>query len=256
MSAQVDDICRMAINLARNCGYAVFPCGDDKRPTRPSEAGVLHGFHDASIDPEQIAWLWGKWPGSLIGVATGARSGVSVLDVDPEHPDAFVWWEDACTLLPMTRTYRTRRGGLHLWMLHRYGVTNSQGKIARGIDTRGEGGYAIFWFATGLECVDHTPPQPWPAWLLDELHPPRPPPRPAMRPVNPDRAVAGVLRRLASAQEGERNGVLFWAANRLRDHGISQREAETLLLPIASDIGLTDHEARRTIVSAQGRTAA
>jgi hypothetical protein len=255
MSAE--NVCRMAQALARNCGYAVFPCGTNKKPVRPSEDGVLHGFHDASTDPGEIAFLWQHWPGSLIGVRTGAASGISVLDVDPDHAEAFLWWQDSHSLLPATRTYRTRRGGLHLYLQHRERVTNSQGKIAKGIDTRGEGGYVIFWFATGLPCVDHTPPQPWPAWLLAELTP-RPAPTPAFnaRAPNPERAIDGILRRLAAAQKGERNAVLFWAACRLDARGIPRREAEALLLPIACGIGLTDPEARKTIASAQRRSAA
>jgi hypothetical protein len=32
------------------------------------------------------------WPQALVGVATGERSGVSVLDVDAKHDAARVWW--------------------------------------------------------------------------------------------------------------------------------------------------------------------
>jgi hypothetical protein len=253
------DLCLMAQAQARNSGYAVFPVrliGDKKIPARPERDGG-HGFEDATTDPEQIAWLWRNWPGELIGVRTGAASGVSVLDVDQKHPEAVAWWMDTHPLLLPTRTYRTRSGGLHLWMRHRDGVKNSQGRICRGVDTRGEGGFAVFWFAYGLECLDHTPPQPWPAWLLAELTPRPAPPRPAnARPFNPGRAIDGIIRRLGTAREGERNGVLFWAACRLDERRMRQSEIEGLLLPIALGIGLTEFETSRSIGSAIGRAAA
>jgi hypothetical protein len=64
------------------------------------------------------------------------------------------------------------------------------------------------------------------------------------------------VRRLAEAQEGERNAVLYWCACRLAERGMRHGEIEALLLPIARDIGLADFEARRTIASAMRRTAA
>jgi hypothetical protein len=99
--------------LARNCGYSVFPCLARKAPATP------HGGKDASTDLERIAELWDLFPSPLIGVATGERSRHSVLDVDPDKSDdARAWWRKNEHRLPATRTYRTRRGGLHLWFQH------------------------------------------------------------------------------------------------------------------------------------------
>jgi hypothetical protein len=239
------DVCRLAQNLARNCGYAVLPCGDDKRPT------LKDWPERASADPDVIAKLWRSHAGPLIGIVTGSRSGVSVLDVDPKHPEAFVWWQDSHPLLLPARTYQTRSGGLHLYFRHREGVTNSQSKICRGVDTRGEGGCIIAWFAAGFDCFDHTPPQPWPAWLIEELtrRPPTPPP--IRHAASSNSAIDGIVSRLAASREGERNAVLFWSACRCAERGMRQREIEALLIPTAIGIGLSDHEARRTIASAQ-----
>jgi hypothetical protein len=244
-------VAELAQNLARNLGFAVFPCRGDKRP-------ALRGWPQrASADPDEIARLWAEHPASLIGVVTGARSNVSVLDVDPDHSEAGIWWRHHHHRLLRTRTYRTRRNGLHLWFRHRDGVTNSQGKIARGIDTRGTGGYCITWYAAGFECIDHTPLQPWPPWLLDELK--RQPPPPVQRyrsHQGDDSGIDGILRTLATASEGSRNGTMFWCACRLAERGMGQDEIERLLLPIAINIGLTDIETRRSIKSAMGRRSA
>jgi hypothetical protein len=156
-----------------------------------------------------------------------------------------------------TRVYRTRSGGLHCWFRHREGVKNTQGKIEPGVDTRGEGGFAVFWFAAGFECLDHSPLALWPAWLLAETAPKPAPPKHSYRPASNGSAVIdGIRRRLSEARVGERNGVLFWAACRLDERGIRQGEIEALLLPVARGIGLTEFEIRRTIGSAMGRTAA
>jgi hypothetical protein len=61
---------------------------------------------------------------------------------------------------------------------------------------------------------------------------------------------------LGSAREGERNGLLFWAACKLREHGMQQSEVEGLLLPVAISIGLDGVEARRSIASAMRRAVA
>jgi bifunctional DNA primase/polymerase-like protein len=259
-----DDALCMAINLARNCGYAVFPCGASKRPTRPSEHGVLHGFHDASTDPDEIAWLWRNWPGELIGIATGERSGIDVLDLDVKHDAARAWYQAQRDRLPITRSFRTRSGGVHLYLQHADGVRNSQGKLAPGIDVRGDGGYAIYWFAAGFECLEHAPPASWPAWLLDALLA-KPTPSPtsatyANKPYRTNSAVDGVLRLVANAAEGERNAVLHWAACRLgeRAHAgqIGRGEAERLLVAAGIAAGLADKEARATVLSGLRRATA
>jgi hypothetical protein len=217
--------------LARNSGYAVFPCLPNKRPACP------HGFMDASKDPANIATLWRRYSGPLIGIATGEASGFDVLDVDcgdwppnakPEliekRESARAWWRANEHRIPPTRTYRTQSGGMHLYYRHADGIKNSASKIAQGIDTRGTGGYAISWFAAGYECLDHTPATPWPDWLLNlATAPPAAPPAPSRSifgfaahgsPAN-DGAVAGALRKVATAPEGERNAILHWASCRL-----------------------------------------
>jgi hypothetical protein len=253
------DVCRLAQNLARNCGYYVFPVrliGDKKFPARSEREGG-QGFKDATNDPDEIAWLWTNWPGDLIGIRTGLLSGVSVLDVDQKHPTAVAWWQDSHPLLLPTRTFRTRSGGLHLWFQHRLGVKNSQGRICLGVDTRGEGGFVVYWFGAGFECLDQSPLAPWPTWLLPELTPRLP-----LRPYrvasggNGSAALDGILRRLSNAREGERNGVLFWAACRLDERRMRETEIKGLLWPVAISIGLSEVEARRTIASAMGRTVA
>lgn len=252
----MNDTVIIAQNLARNRGFACFPVGENKHPSRPKDEGG-EGYKDASKDPDRIAWLWKHWPGPLIGVATGAMSGISVLDVDQKHAPARAFWSANHHRLLPTRTFESRRGGLHLYYGHVAGVGVSAGRICHGVDTRGDGGFIIFWFGAGFGCHDHTPPQPWPEWLLAELHRPPPAPRRPLpdRPPDDEHALAGLARRVASAAEGERNAVLHWAACRCADRRMRLADAEALLIPPATQAGLSQIEIRRTINSAMRAAA-
>jgi hypothetical protein len=164
----ISDIVTIAGNLARTCGYSVFPCRHNKRPACP------HGFLDAVSDLVEVRTLWRRYPGPLIGVATGAASGISAVDVDIKSDSARAWWFENEHRFPATRTFRTRSGGLHAVFQHVPGVRNVQGDPVPGVDVRGQGGYVIWWFAAGHECLDHTAPAPWPAWLSRFFWPPKP----------------------------------------------------------------------------------
>jgi len=247
---------RLAINLARTSGYHVFPVRDDKKPA------TLRGFKDASADPRRISELWLRHPARLIGIATGSVSGIDVLDIDEKHDAARAWWHDNISRRPVTRTFRTRSGGLHLYFRHAESVGCTTGKIAQGIDTRGDGGYIIYWFAAGLECLDHSPIAPWPEWLLGQIRdrePVRPAPRGGRAVHHADAAIDGALRMVANAAEGERNAVLHWAACRFGEHvragRLSSHKAEALLVAAGVSAGLPEHEARATARSGLRRAA-
>ncbi len=252
-----DDTCRIAQALARNCGYAVFPVRDNKKPATP------HGYKDSASDADAVARLWRRHSGPLIGVATGGMSGIDLLDLDIKHPPAIAWWQVNEHRIPATRTYRSRGGGLHLNFQHAAGVANTASKICEGVDTRGDGGYLVYWFAAGFDCLDHTAPAPWPAWLLAALHAPKQPPirtPTSTRWANAPRAIDGILRTVARATEGERNPTLYWASCRLGERiqvgQIGTAEAEHLLLDAARHAGLSDTEALATIRSGLRRVAA
>ncbi len=236
----------LAANLARNTGYAVFPVREDKAPACPG------GFKAAAKDADAIDELWNRFPAPLIGIATGEVSDLAVLDLDRKHPEAARWWRHNETRLPATRAYRTRSGGAHLYFRHRAGLRCSTGRPVPGVDVRCAGGYIIFWFAAGLECLDHSPRAEWPAWLAAEVvPPPPPPPDPRWRDGPPSpRAAAAIVEKVAGAAAGNRNAVLFWAACRLHDHGRQTGEVLAILTPAALAAGLSAGEARATIMSA------
>ena len=120
----IPEVCRLAQNLAKNCGYATFPCNAGKSPT------CTNGFKDASTDPAAIDDLWRRWPAPLIGVATGERSDLAVLDVDTYRPAAAAWLAANNYRLPRTLSYETRRGGCHLYYRHTLGLRCNTGQLA------------------------------------------------------------------------------------------------------------------------------
>ncbi len=193
---------RKAEQLAAS-GWPVFPLRENKRPATP------HGFKDAVREPAAVASLWRRCPGVLIGVPTGEASGFDVLDIDPRHGGE-KWWLAHCAAIPSTRIHRTRSGGLHALFLHAAPVRNTESKIGPGVDTRGKGGYIVWWPAQGC-LVAEAPLSPWPNWLLQQLQRGEEREKRAARTFrsldsadHAQRVVERVLRRVAQASHGEK----------------------------------------------------
>ena len=131
---------REALFLAEQ-ELAVFPC----RGKDPAIKGGA-GCKDASTDPKTIRQMWRDEPGSNIGIATGAKSGVWVLDIDPDKgaEAALAGLEAQYGKLPETVMTLTGRGGRHLFFgYHGERIFNRNSDIGPGIDVKAEGGYVI-----------------------------------------------------------------------------------------------------------------
>jgi hypothetical protein len=228
-----------ALALAR-AGLAVFPCAHNKHPCTP------HGFYDVSADAETVQALWRRHAGTLVGIATGKASGIAALDIDAKHAAARQWWAENRHRLPTTRTHRTPGGGLHLIFAHVEGLRCSISRIARGVDVKAEAGYAIWWPAAGRPVLHEGPPACWPAWLLAQLKPPTPPP-PSRCIIPDDRRLQQLLHRVATAHEGERNSLTFWAACRFAEMVetdlLGESDALALIVEAAMLAGLPRVEA-------------
>jgi hypothetical protein len=152
------EVCQLAQNLARNCGYAVLPCSADGQPLIP--------IRNASKLSLTIGNAWLSAPGVLVGIATGAVSDIWVLEISDE---ASVWWRDNNSRLLPTRCYQTPDNGVYCYYCDGSGIASSTNRISRGVNTHGDGDFIIHRFAAGLHCHDHSPPAPWPRWLRDAL---------------------------------------------------------------------------------------
>jgi putative DNA primase/helicase len=129
----------------RSDNTPVFPVGRvDKHPL------CAHGLKDATTDEAQIRTWWQIWPNAMIGIATGPRSGLWILDVDVDLRKAINGHETMARLeseygsLPITLCSITPRGGQHyVFRWNGANIRSSAGKIAPGIDVRGDGGFFI-----------------------------------------------------------------------------------------------------------------
>ena len=129
------------ILIAKN--FRVFPLfKGDKKPATAS------GFKEASDDPDKIESWFGTGREVNIGIATGAVSGVWVLDIDVKNGingnESLAALEAEFGKLPATLSCTTGSGGTHYYFKYD-GTTvikNSVG-IRPGIDVRAEGGYVV-----------------------------------------------------------------------------------------------------------------
>lgn len=204
-----------ALQLAER-GYAVFPCYPDKRPA------TNRGFYDATRDSGLIR-KWFSDSGRIIGVPTGLGNDLFVVDIDPQGKDWLIANEER---LGARRRHETKRGKHYLYKhpSDNPSGTTSTSKIALGVDTRGEGGYVIWWPAEGFEVEgeldDMSEP---PSWLLEQLNVP-----------------SSGLARCQSAGEatipkGVRNETLFREAAMLRRKGLEQSAIYRIISQTNSD---------------------
>lgn len=135
-----------ALKLAR-AGVAVFPVkAGGKVPDCPN------GFKDATTDLDQVAEWWEKRDDRNLGVPTGEKSRLYVLDVDgPDGADTLATLEQEYGELPETLTVATpREDGRHLYR-HLYFTSEGFLKsgagqlsgLGKGLDVRGSGGYVV-----------------------------------------------------------------------------------------------------------------
>lgn len=235
-------------------GWAVFPlhspaggkctCGADvcsvgKHPR------TADGFKSATTDGGKIRGWWRTWPTANIGVATGAVSGIFVLDVDPDKGgDASLGMLlSEHGEIPDTVDAVTGSGGRHVVFAHPGKRTpNSTQRLGAGLDVRGDGGYIVVSPSLHRSgSLYEWQPQcaPWehalapaPAWLLELLAPPpAPSPRPPLAADNAYRRASAYLAKIPGATAGQRGHDQAWKAALavVRGFRLSESEAFSLL---------------------------
>jgi hypothetical protein len=252
-------------------GNAGLLCGCGRRDC--SNAGkhpigylAVHGAHSATIKAERLRQWWSIHPAANVGIATG--DNIIVLDIDPRHGGdrSLAEIERAHEALPTSWRVTTGGGGWHIYFAIPPTRRYKNRALAPGIDVRAFGGLAVAppslhqsgrtyaW----IHSPDSTALATVPPWLAALLQPPPPRLRPIpIAQLSHERLrtkLNGVLRAIATANEGERNNFTYWGACRLAEmtaaNTLSQDHALALIIEAASRTGLSRSEAQRTAQSA------
>jgi len=220
--------------LRCSCGKAVCTSPAKHPVGRLAPRGLL----DASRDPNLLT-TWFERERWNVGIATGAVSGIVVLDIDPRHggDEALAVLEAEHGPLPPTWRFLTGGGGEHIVFRHPGGtVRNSAGRIGPGIDVRGDGGCIVAPPSLHISgrpyaiSVDHHPDEvalaPLPHWLLNLLTEPA-----AAGPLNIGRVQSDWRAHLSGTiGEGERNIALARLAGLLLGRRIDPHACLDLVL--------------------------
>jgi len=289
-------LCEAAIAYARDQKFAVIPvrwiepdgsCSCHRGAECPSPG--KHPVHDewpshATTDPLEVAHWWRPapdglatewWPKANIGIVTGRKSNVWVLDVDEYNGGdnrlaGFVHRHGA---LPETRVHSTGSGGVHYFWRHP-GFTvrnNARTVLGQGLDLRGENGFVVAppsVSAKGpytLNEAHDIAPADAPAWLTELLRGydedqngsslagkmPEVPGSAGRRYA--EAALASVTEEMRTAEPGMRNDTLNQCAFSLGTLGgaglIDEATAFDALRDAALEAGLGAGEIRATFMS-------
>jgi hypothetical protein len=246
-----------------NLGIPVFPCvPGGKHPLTPN------GFHDATSSARVVHAWWQRHPEANIGLPTGARTGVLVVDIDV-HSDGcgFQAFEGARSEGLCDRwgwLVRTPSGGVHAYYPTPANLEQRSWQVPLAhVDFRGDGGYVIappsrieVGGATrtyDVIAVTTQPAKPVDAIKLRQfLEPHRPTTslRPPVALSGPGCHPPALARTVALAAEGGRNRALFWASCRMAESNFAPAEIASWLTSAAQYAGLGDREIETTINSA------
>ncbi len=156
-------------------GYAVFPCS----PLTKVPFDHSGGSRDATTDETKIREWWTRTPTANVAIATGAASGLHVVDVDAPASDVM-------PRLPLTWIARTRAGGWHYVYKYPEGIASlpntskgAKDPLHPDCDTRGQGGYVLVYPSVvednGVQgrysWTNDVEPVELPGWIVEKIKP-------------------------------------------------------------------------------------
>ncbi|SFO90983.1 AAA family ATPase [Tranquillimonas alkanivorans] len=277
---KIDQTMPTILSAALECaerGWHVFPAPLGTKKSHKSAQHSEGRAWGATIDPAEIERDWQQWPAANLGIVTGPKSGFFVIDADTEDGHGvdgvgtLRQWVEEHGPLPDTIEAHTPSGGWHIYFRYPEGakVQNSEGRIAPGIDVRGDGGMVLGTPSvkpgTGFYRWKNPPGffdlGECPEWLLEKVLAAQKPKLSERASVRidtggntwGDAALRDELAGLLSAPEGRRNGALNHAAFKLGQIVGGGQLDETLvrdrLAAAAQGVGLEPGEIGPTIQS-------
>ena len=168
-----------ARNLINIYGFSIFPlhgykdgrctCGNPNCSNIAKHPATPNGLKDASKDIEQVKTLWKGRKALNPGIATGAISGIFVIDIDSSDGKDALLTHLGVNTLPETLTVKTAKGW-HLYFKHPGEPVITKTNIMPSVDVRGDGGYVVgpggihasshrYEFLNPLEDIQEPPDQ-------------------------------------------------------------------------------------------------
>ena len=197
-------------------------CARGKACAAKGKHPIFKGWSDnATTSEEAITSRWTKNPNANIGIATGKKSGILVLDIDPRHDGdkTLNKLERQYGTLPQTVTALTGGGGQHRIFKYPTGIkVPNKVNFAQGLDTRSDGGMIVaapsihssgnqYMWLEGHSPFDIEPAEA-PAWLINLMVGKKSVQLSSVKPVpegnrnNHLTSLAGTLRRKGMSEEG------------------------------------------------------
>ena len=166
-----------------SCGAAVFPVPLGSKKSHKSAERSGGRKWGATRAEGEIRSDFAKWPDANIGIVTGAKSEIFVVETDTAegHGDGVDGGASLAALeaehgaLPATRQAESPSGSIHYYFNHPgFPIKNSVSAISPGIDVRGDGGMVlappsvkpgkgVYTWRNDLPIADA------PQWLLDKI---------------------------------------------------------------------------------------
>ena len=225
---------------------------------RRDKKAILNNWpHIASCEINRISQWWQEYPEASIGIVCGESSGIWVLDIDlPDGPKNLANLEKIHGSLPETLIQKTGSGGLqYFFKWNGVQIRNTSSKIAKNIDSRGEGGYVVVPpsphpSGNQYEWVHRSEIAYAPKWLTGLITQQK---KIIQTNTYGQTALSNELANLGQAAVGQRNDVLNQAAFSLGQlvagGELDHVAVESALVGVALSIGLKEQETRRTIQS-------
>jgi putative DNA primase/helicase len=148
------DVLAAALDYARR-GWHVLPlydvsagvcsCAAGEHCETPGKHPRIKGWPErASADVSVIAEWWRRSPSANVGILTGAKSGLIVLDVDPRHDGDHVLAALVAEHgpLPTTPTVLTGGGGVHYYFSHPGGRVEGC-VLGPGLELKADGQFVV-----------------------------------------------------------------------------------------------------------------
>ena len=138
-------------------GWAVVPlwtaheCADGQCPNdgacgSPGKHPRVNWRPIQTVTVDDVDRWWTQWPDAGIGILTGARSGIDVIDVDPKNGGDLDTLHRTHPDIPNRYSVHTSGGGGHIYIAHPgYDTSNAIAEAigVPGVDYRGDGGMVV-----------------------------------------------------------------------------------------------------------------